>query len=78
MSYRKIEVDGIGYEYTVGRTHVKVKGLGVALTEDVGRKVDVVNYCDCHPSCDVVESETKKIAVQPADVARWIRSMVSA
>lgn len=26
MSYRKIEVDGDTYEYTVGRTHVKVRG----------------------------------------------------
>lgn len=29
MSYRKLEIDGTRYEYVVGRTHVKVKGVGV-------------------------------------------------
>ena len=28
MSYRKINVDGIIYEYTVGKSGLKVKGLG--------------------------------------------------
>lgn len=29
MSYRKITVDNIGYEYVIGTSHVKVKGVGV-------------------------------------------------
>lgn len=66
MSYRKIEVDGIAYEYTVGSAYVKVRGLGAALKEDVGELMATG------------DGDTKKIAVQPADVARWIRSMVSA
>lgn len=66
MAYRKIEVDGLSYEYTVGRTHVKVKGVGIATREEIGRMIDVL------------DSETKKLAVKPADVARFIRSRVSA
>lgn len=66
MAYRKIEVDGLTYEYTVGRTHVKVKDVGVATREEVGQLIDIL------------DSETKKLAVKPADVARFIRSRVSA
>lgn len=28
MGYRKIVVDNTTYEYTVGRTHIKVRGMG--------------------------------------------------
>lgn len=65
MPYRKIEVDGITYHYTVGRTHVKVRGVGAATIEEVGRRVYVE------------KSDTNKTAVQPADVAHYIRSRVS-
>lgn len=70
MAYRKIEVDGKSYEYTIGRTHVKVKGVGVATLDEVGRQIDVENYCDA-------DSWTTNTAVQPADVARFIRIMVT-
>ena len=40
MSYRKIEVDGKEYEYVVGRSNVKVKGVGVWSKHEVGYVLD--------------------------------------
>ena len=47
MSYRKITVDGNEYEYVVGKSHIKVKGVGVWPKEEVG-EITVRKYgCDC-------------------------------
>jgi hypothetical protein len=40
MSYRKIEVDGKEYEYSVGRTHVKIRYVGAFSKNDVGYVID--------------------------------------
>lgn len=40
MSYRNITVDGIGYQYTIGKGCVKIRGLGVWDKEDIGIRVD--------------------------------------
>lgn len=40
MSYRKITVDGTEYEYTVGRSHVKIKGVGSWYKHEVGYVID--------------------------------------
>ena len=40
MSYRKIEVDGKEYEYVVGRSNVKVKGVGSWPKNEVGYVID--------------------------------------
>jgi len=37
MSYRKITVDGKDYQYTVGRTHVKVHGFDAVSKESIGQ-----------------------------------------
>ena len=47
MAYRKIEVDGKQYEYVVGKTHVKVKGVGVFVKETTFPKYEVEQFCDC-------------------------------
>ena len=57
MGYRNIEVDGKTYEYTVGRTHLKVRGFRAILNEQVGTPAG---------SDDVY-------TVTPADVAKYIR-----
>lgn len=44
MSYRKIEVDGDTYEYVVGKTHLKVKGLGA---------ISKTEFAEAHPIYDV-------------------------
>lgn len=80
MSYRKITVDGKEYEYTIGHTHVKVKGVGVWPKEEVG--VKVVQNCDCcWEPLDVLYPEYKlsehdyDIRVQPSHIAEKIRSL---
>lgn len=40
MSYRKITVDNKQYEYTVGKTYTKIKGVGVFHNSDIGDSVE--------------------------------------
>lgn len=47
MAYRKIEIDGTTYEYTIGKTHVKVKGLEAAPKEKVGEMEWEDWRCEC-------------------------------
>ncbi len=39
MSYRKIEVDGQVFEYSIGRTHTKIRGVGAYPNGEVGIRV---------------------------------------
>ena len=36
MSYRKLEVDGTLFEYSVGKTHTKIRGVGAYPNGEVG------------------------------------------
>ena len=36
MSYRKIEVDGNLYEYSIGKTHTKIRHVGAFDNREVG------------------------------------------
>lgn len=65
MSYRNITVDNTVYEYVVGRAHVKVKGLGVWLKEDVGEVIDDMNWGD-----------TYQVQVRPEHIASKIREVI--
>lgn len=40
MSYRKIEVDGQEYEYSVGKSYVKIRYVGAFDKHDVGYVID--------------------------------------
>lgn len=78
MSYRKIEVDGKTYEYVTGKTHTKIKGVGVFLNETIGsmHKYDV--YCDCcgEPESTLYNvSMRSKLAVKPADIKSMINQL---
>lgn len=43
MGHRKIKVDGQVFEYSFGKTHTKIEGLGEYVNEEVGIwKVDYV------------------------------------
>lgn len=82
MGYRNIVVDGVQYRYTVGKSHVKVRGIStVPLKGQIGSLVDMM--CDCG-LCDLslwgasgsVEGEREQyqyISVLPIDVAKFIR-----
>jgi hypothetical protein len=39
MSYRKITVDGTTYEYVIGRTKLKIKGLGLYEIAKIGNRL---------------------------------------
>ena len=36
MSYRKIKVDGTVFEYSIGKTHTKIRGVGAYPNGEVG------------------------------------------
>jgi hypothetical protein len=36
MSYRKLEVDGNVFEYSIGKTHTKIRGVGAYQNNEVG------------------------------------------
>lgn len=83
MSYRKITVDGKEYEYTVGRSHVKIKGVGVWPKEEVGD--NVAKNCECcGEPLDILYSEEKlteldyPVRVRPSNIAEKIQQTVSA
>jgi hypothetical protein len=56
MAYRKISVDGTPYEYVVGRTHVKIRGVGAIPKEVVG----------------VIDERYGVTEVQPSHVSAYI------
>jgi hypothetical protein len=80
MTYRKIDVNGTTYEYTVGRTHIKVRGLG-ALPKH-GNVTMIPLHCECcyeplatlYPNRPI--NETHAPSVQPHNVRELILSHV--
>lgn len=82
MGYRKITVEGVEYQYTVGRTHVKIRGLGVWPKEEVGKLRD--QHCKCcgepmwavYPKGEDNPDLFRSIRVQPSDVAEHIRKVI--
>jgi len=75
MAYRTITVDGKDYQYTVGRTHVKVRGFDAVSRDSVGQIREYNTECSCgDPYCDYDTEIYTKLAVQPSDVESWIRS----
>lgn len=77
MTYRKITVDNQVYEYTVGRTHLKIKGVGVFPKEEFGKKVELTCECCGEPLSSLYSRPpVYRSAVTPEDVARTIRACV--
>jgi hypothetical protein len=78
MSYRKIIVDGNEYEYTVGKTHIKIKGMGVFPKEEHG--IMQSHRCECcgerlvdlYPNRS--EKENCSRAITPVHIEGLIRS----
>lgn len=80
MAYRKINVNGKAYDYSVGSTHVKIRGFKngskVERKENVGHRFYIAEYCEC---CGTAMHElysnyeySSAIAVTPANVAAYI------
>ena len=80
MSYRTITVDGKVYEYAVGQTHTKVKGVVIARNESFAPKVEIHQYCECcgESMTDLYGKDRcppdMKVAVTPQHVAALIRT----
>jgi hypothetical protein len=72
MSYRKISVNGKVYEYSIGRTHTKIKGLGAFKNEEVGQVQTYVMYNDI---TDEFETHKDGVIVRPSDVAYMIKGL---
>jgi uncharacterized hydantoinase/oxoprolinase family protein len=66
MSYRKIEVNGKDYEYVIGKTSIKIKGIGVFPIDENSDKVGA--RCEC---CGEYYGETKT-AVTPKHIKELI------
>lgn len=72
MSYRKIEVDGKVFEYSIGKTHTKIRHVGAFKNEEVGQHVKVP-YVDCYDrNCVGID-----IRVRPSDLVDFIRHSLS-
>ena len=70
MSYRKIEVDGQVFEYSIGNTHTKIRGVGSYKNENVGKVESVVMY---NALADEFETEYRSVQVRPSDLASFIK-----
>ena len=72
MGYRNINVNGQDYQYVIGRTHTKIKGLGAYRNEDVGQIQTYMMYNDI---TDEFETHEDGVIVRPSDVAFMIKGL---
>ena len=72
MGYRNINVNGQDYQYVIGRTHTKIKGLGAYRNEDIGQIQTYVMYNDI---TDEFETHEDGVIVRPSDVALMIKGL---
>jgi len=72
MGYRNINVNGQDYQYIIGRTHTKIKGLGAYRNEDVGQIQTYMMYNDI---TDEFETHENGVIVRPSDVAFMIKGL---
>ncbi len=66
MSYRKLEVDGQVFEYSIGKTHTKIRHVGAFTNDEVGNYAGVGSqrYWD-RPDL--------AFQVRPSDLASFIK-----
>lgn len=71
MSYRKLEVDGQVFEYSIGKTHTKIRHIGAFKNEEVGREYQS-GVCHCGSrGCDY--AVPVHMQVRPNDLASFIK-----
>jgi len=71
MSYRKLEVDGNVFEYSIGKTHTKIRGVGAYKNEEVGKEYQS-GVCHCGSrGCDY--AVPIHIQVRPNDLSAFIK-----
>lgn len=76
--YRTLKVNDRDYQYTVGRTHTHIKGVGTFANSQVGHRVDTSCECCGEPMSHLYPDEDNtKVAVTPADVRKIILQAVA-
>lgn len=86
MSYRKINVDGIQYQYVVGKTHTKIRGFKTVFENS---KIGDKQYVDCEccgEAFDLIYDMSKKtesekdfyraLIVTPKHISNVIKGLV--
>jgi hypothetical protein len=71
MSYRKLVIDDQTFEYSVGKTHTKIRGVGAYLNTQVGSIAQ--SKCSCGSS-GCFEDTYEVIRVRPSDIAAFIKT----
>lgn len=66
MSYRKLEVDGKIYQYSIGKTHTKIRHVGAWKNEEVGALRFIEN--------PRTGEQKNHLQVTPKDLTWFIRS----
>lgn len=81
MTYRKIMVDGKQFEYVVGKSHTKVKGLALFKNEDIGQMIVIPQFCECcgeHMSAIRNNWEDpQKLGVTPKNISQAITNFLN-
>ena len=76
MSYRKLNIDGKTFEYVIGKSHTKIKGIGVFENEKIGSGVELTCEC-CGEGLNTLYGEDSShyaLAVKPSDVRKCIET----
>jgi hypothetical protein len=77
--YRKITVSGTVYEYVIGKTHTKIKDVGIWPNTELGHMRVVQTICECcgTPMSELYSShvDRQERSITPADVAKKIKSV---
>lgn len=66
MSYRKLEVNGTTFEYSIGRTHTKIRHVGAYENTKIGNYRTKSEY-------DWWDTEAASFQVRPSDLANFIK-----
>lgn len=76
MSYRKLQVNGTIYEYSIGKSHTKIRHIGAFKNEDVG-KVQSGSYCSCGSHAGNCDFDVRSsLQVRPSDIANFIKTKI--
>lgn len=80
MSRRQITVNGKEYKYSIGKTHVKIDGVGSFLKSEIGELIPGregswcgFGYDHCPHCYEKIEYKESDYRVTPKDVARKIK-----
>lgn len=78
MTYRKLVINEKTYEYVIGKSHTRIKGIGVFLNNDIGSKHDILCECCGTPMSELYNDPTAITnRVLPSDIKTMILKTIS-